>query len=136
MATGIDRSIFNDRTLRGHEDADGTRVMGWPEAAHESVRAINHLTSNGLPIPAPVLYDVLGNLKGVGHLLPQALGQLAAGLVASLDAFDVYDHNGEPSESVAEAREAMLAAAEHAKQLGDHLEHAQSAINSQGYNQG
>jgi hypothetical protein len=136
MTTDIERSIFNDRTLCGHEDAEGTQVMGWPEVAYESVRAINHLTSNGLPIPAPVIYEVLGNLKGVGHLLPQTLRQLTAGLSASLDAFDVYDHNGETGESVAVAQKTMLAAAEHAKQLGDLLEQAQGAINSQGYNQG
>jgi hypothetical protein len=113
MTTEIDRSIFNGRMLRGHEDRDGDQVVGWPEAAYESVRAINHLTCNGLPIPAPVVFDVLGNLKGVGHLLPQALRQLTAGLVASSEAFDVYDHNDEPSESVAKAREAMLAAVVH-----------------------
>jgi hypothetical protein len=79
---------------------------------------------------------VLGNLKGVGNLLPKALRQLTAGLTASLDAFDGYDDNGEPSESVAKARGAILAAAEHAKQLGDLLEQAPCAINSQGYNQG
>jgi hypothetical protein len=133
MSTDVERHIFNGRTLLGNEDEDGAQVMGWPEVAYESIRAINHLTSNGLPIPAPIVYDVLGNLKGIGHMLPQALQQLSIGLEASLHEFDVYDHNGEPSVSVARAKEAMGAAAEHASQIGALLEEAQRAINSQGY---
>jgi hypothetical protein len=99
-----------------------------------AIRAINHLTGHGLPIPAPIVYDVLGNLKGIGHMLPQALRQLSAGRAASLGEFDVYDRNGDPAESIAKARAAMTAAAEHAEQLGALLEAAQSAVNSQGYN--
>ena len=45
------------------------------DQAYEAVRSLNH-TTLAAKLPAPVVYDVLGNLKGVGHMLPQALQQL------------------------------------------------------------
>lgn len=133
MSADVTRRLYGDRTLTGHDDHDsGESIAGWPDVAYESIRAINHLTS-GTPIPAPVVYSVLGNLKGVGHMLPQALNQLGAGLAASLDEFDVYDHKREPGESVSEARSYLEMAAKKAEELGRLLEEAQVAINSQGY---
>ncbi|MBK8463499.1 MAG: hypothetical protein IPL36_10825 [Nigerium sp.] len=111
---------------------EGERVAGWPEVAYESIRAINHLTGH-VPIPAPTLHQVLGDLKGVGHLLPQALEQLARGLRASLVEFEVYDHRREPGESVAEAIGLLCRAARKAADLGQLLEDAQAAISEQGY---
>ena len=74
----VENRLYGGRTLVGFA-MDGEYVAGWPEVAYEAIRAINHLTSHG-PIPAPTVYRILGELKGVGHLLPQALGQIARGL--------------------------------------------------------
>jgi hypothetical protein len=136
--------IHNGRGLTAgpddHDDddagRDGLRGVGWPEMAYESIRAINHLTNTSLPVPAPVLYDVLGNLKGVGYLLPQALVQLGNGLERSLSVYDVYDHAREPRVSVATAQRLLVEAATKARDLGALLEEAQTTINSQGYRRG
>ena len=106
--------------------------MAHAETASEAIRAINHLTFRS--VPAPLLYDVLGNLKGVGHLLPQALTQLGQGLAGSLSAYDVYDGAGkDPAASVAQARAYLAQAAARAADVGLLLEAAQGAINEQGY---
>lgn len=108
-------------------------VVVQAEIAYEAVRRINHIT--GGPMPAPLLYSVLGYLKQVGHGLPQALRQLADGLVFSLDVYEVYEDDGaDPAVSVEEAAEALRAAAGLAAQCGVLLEQAQSAISRQGYN--
>lgn len=102
--------------------------------AYEAIRAINHLTQNGAELPAPVVYSVLGNLKGVGHLLPQALNHLAAGLGTSLETYDVFEDDGrDPAQSVATASDHLTRAAQLAAQAGEELENAQSAISQQGY---
>ena len=127
----VDNLLYGGRTLVGSTD-EGERIAGWPEVAYEAIRAINHLTGHG-PIPAPTAYRILGDLKGVGHLLPQALEQLARGLQASLEAFDVYDHCRDPGESVAEAIGLLARAARKAADLGQLLEDAHAAIAEQGY---
>jgi hypothetical protein len=91
----VENLLYGGRTLVRYT-GQGEHVAGWPEVAHEAIRAINHLTGQG-PIPAPTAYRILGDLKGVGHLLPQALEQPCRGLQASLAAFDVYDHRRDPA---------------------------------------
>ncbi len=130
----VDQAVHAGRGLRAWEDPQTGQVdAGWPEVAYESLRAINHLAGQGYAVPAPVLYDVLGNLKGVGYLLPQALTQLGQGLQASLAKYEVYDTAGDPHESIDVARGYLLAAADAARTLGAALEAAQSAIAGQGY---
>lgn len=125
--------VWGGRGLVGHVE-DGGRVAGWPELACQCVRGINHLTGRGHPVPAPLLYEILGNLKGVGHLLPQALDQLGAGLGRSLEDCDVDDGPGrDAGVSLAQARELMAAAARAAGELGEYLERAQAALATQGY---
>lgn len=102
--------------------------------AYEAIRALNHATISGCVVPAPLAYDLLGNLNLVGYGLAQLLGQLAAGLDRSLSEYDVYDRNRDPADSVALANEAMQAAARHAHEIGALLSAAQVAINLQGYN--
>lgn len=131
---GIENAVHGGRGLRTWDGQNaGEDEAGWPQVAYESIRAINHLTSQGYAVPAPVLYDVLGNLKGVGYLLPQALTQLGEGLEKSLAEYDVYDTAGQPTESVDVARGHLLTAADAARTLGAALEAAQSAIAGQGY---
>lgn len=129
--TGIEDRLYGGRTLVGYTDS-GEFVAGWPGVAHEAIRAINHLTSQG-PIPAPTVYRILGELKCVGKLLPQALAQIARGLRASLDVLDVYDHRRDPAESVADAVILLNQALRKAAALGEVLEATQSAISEQGY---
>jgi hypothetical protein len=99
--------------------------------AYEAIRALNHRTRQTMP--APVVYDLLGNLNNLGHGLNQLLAQLSDGLYRSLREYDVYDHNGDPYESVAIANQAMRRAAHLAGQIGQLLTDAQVAINLQGY---
>lgn len=109
------------------------QVVQCADDAYEAIRAINHMT-NGAAIPAPVVYDVLANLKGVGHLMPQALTQLAAGLGRSLDEYDVYeDDGGDPVQRVATAADHLTRAGRLAAQLGEEPEKAQSALSRQAY---
>ena len=127
----VENLLYGGRTLVGHTE-EGERIAGWPEVAYEAIRAINYLTSLG-PIPASTACRVLGDLKGVGHLLPQALEQLCRGLQASLEAFDVYDHRRDPAASVSDAIALLARAARKASDLGQLLEDAQTAISEQGY---
>lgn len=106
-------------------------MAGWPEVACESIRAINHLTGHG-PIPAPTVYRVLGELRGVGHLLPQALAQMTRGLQKSLEVYRVYDAR-DPADSVLDATLLLNQALRKAGELGELLEAAQAAISEQGY---
>ena len=71
----IEHRLHGGRTLVGFTE-EGEYVAGWPEVACEAIRAIKHLTGHG-PIPAPTAYRILGELKGVGHLLLQARAQIA-----------------------------------------------------------
>ncbi|MGH3815228.1 MAG: hypothetical protein ACRDUV_22745 [Pseudonocardiaceae bacterium] len=119
--------------IHGHRDDDGPTVVGDAEAAYAAIRAINHHTM-GQPIPAPVLYTVLGNLKQLGPALAQALQQAQTGLTTSLEVYAVYQDDGsDPATAVAEALELLARAATHAGALGSLLADAQVAINQQGY---
>ena len=110
------------------------RVVQLAEDSSEALRSLCHIT--GGPMPAPLLYDVLGNLKGSGYRLAQALQQMSSGLGLSLDKYDVYDGEGrDPVQSVATAVDHLTRAGQLATQLGQELDLAQSAINMQGYRQ-
>lgn len=130
VITNVENLVHGGRCLVGHYD-QGEYVAGWPEVARESIRAINHLTGHG-PIPAPTLYRVLGELKGVRHLLPQALAQMTRGLQKSLEVYRVYDAR-DPADSVLEATLLLNQALRKAAELGELLEAAQAAISEQGY---
>lgn len=98
-------------------------------AALHSITLLSHATH-----PAPVVYGVLGNLKNIGHFLPETCSRLVQGLVRSLDDYDVTEGDGtDPVESVMKAREHLSRAAELAEQLGEELSKAQEAIADQGY---
>jgi hypothetical protein len=99
--------------------------------AYEAIRAINHLSFGA--IPAPVAYDVLGNLKCVGHMLPQAFHQIGHGLIKSLCEYDVYDDCSDPAMNVHLACSYLAEASQKAAEMGRLLEAAQSAVSHQGY---
>lgn len=115
-------------------DDETPEVVQCADDAYEAIRAINHLTINARSLPAPLVYSILGNLKGVGNMLPQACRQLASGLGRSLDTHEVYEDDGrDPVQSVATATDHLTRAAQLAEQLGQELANAQSAISRQGY---
>lgn len=101
--------------------------------SYESTRAVARAINNATAIPAPLAYEILGNLKGVAHALSEVGNSLGPGLRRSLDAYDVYDNNRAPADSVAMAQAVLEQAAQHLAQAGELLSEAQSAINLQGY---
>ena len=112
-------------------DDETPQVIREADEAYEAIRAINHLTITSVH-PAPTVYKVLGNLKGLG--LPQAFTQLAQSLGRSLDKYDVYeDDDRDPVQSVATAADHLTKAAQLAAAMRTELELAQSAISRQGY---
>ena len=113
----------DDQTPEAVQEAD---------TAYDALRALAHLTRT--THPAPVVYQILGNLKNLGSFLPQISEQLAQGLVKSLEEYDVYEYEGkDPAASVALAGEHLARAAKLAQQMGDELAKAQNAIAGQGY---
>lgn len=98
---------------------------------YESLRAICHLNGD---YPAPLAYEVLGNLKMAGSALSTVCERLSSGLQRSLDNYDVYDDAGkDPVMSVADARKHLERASLLAQELATALGQAQTAINTQGY---
>jgi hypothetical protein len=128
-----DRRLYARRNLTGFMDGAGAQA-GWAPLAHESLRAVVALTSDGA-IPAPRVYVVLRHLAGVAELLPLALSQLGACLESSLSEYRVTESepSRDPAHSVAEARKYLEQAAQQANLLRKLLEAAQDAIAGQGY---
>jgi hypothetical protein len=117
----------------GSVEACTAELTGLAEQAAQAVRAINHATITGPPLPAPCVYDVLGALKLLGYGLDQATSQLADRLAASVGTFDLYECDGsDPADQVAVATVALARAAGTARALGELLDAAQSAIAGQG----
>jgi len=113
-----------------------TSLGEYAEYAYEAVRAINHRTVTRPPLFAAVVYEILGNLKQLGHALDQALGQVATGLAASLEipGYEVYEADGsDPAVSIEAARAAIGIACGAADDLATSLEYAQGQLTWQGY---
>lgn len=72
--TRVENLLCGGRSLVGFTGG-GEYVASVPELIDESLRALSHLTGHG-PIPASTLYQVLGELRGIGHLHPQACARL------------------------------------------------------------
>lgn len=103
------------------------------EEIHQGIRGMCH-ESSGAVLPAPDLFQILGTLQAGAHLLPQALNQLADGLVRSLTEYVVTEDDGRtPTESVLTATRHLTRAGWLAGELGRELEAAQEAISGQGY---
>ena len=104
------------------------------DEAARAVRAINHVTITGPPLPAPSVYGVLGCLKLVGYGLGQANRQLAARLSDSATMFELYECDGrDPGDTISAAMAALQRASEHAQAVGELLDTAQSCIAGQGF---
>ena len=115
-------------------EACAAAVARWADQAAQAVRAINHATIAGPPLPAPSVYDALGGLTRLGYSLDQAAGQLADRLSASAATFDLYQDDGaDPAAAIAAATAALTQAARQAHEFGLLLAQAQSAIARQGY---
>lgn len=104
---------------------DPDRLSRLADEAAEAVRTMNHATIGPTVLPAPDLYRVLGNLAPIGHRLQQLVGQLSAALARSADHDDLTEDD---ADSIAEARDLLTVAANHAGHLGQHLDQAQAAI--------
>ena len=112
----------------------GAKERELANAATEAIRGITHLTLGSPPIPAPQMFEVLGDLKCLGYGLDQALRQLARSLGSFLAVYAVFEEDGgNPEESVAYAMDSMRVAAGHASRLGEVLDFAQADITRQGY---
>lgn len=92
------------------------------------------LVTRGAQIPAPVGYDLIGDLKLAVFLLPEITENVSRALANSLNKFEVYDAEGvDPVQSIASAADHLLRAASFALQMAEELDRAQSAIRDQGY---
>jgi hypothetical protein len=110
-------------------------IVSLANEVDENLRALCHLTQAPSPVPAPLLYDITGNLKlAIGSRLGDLCNQLRFGLERSLTTHDVYDRNRDPLTSVTMAGNHLLNAERLARELGEALSQAQVAINLQGYN--
>lgn len=112
----------------------GVKEHELADAASQAIRGINHLTIDSPAIPAPEMFEVLGDLKCLGYGLDQALRQLARSLASSLAVYALFEEDGgNPEESIAYAMDSMRVAAGHASRLGEVLDFAQADISRQGY---
>jgi hypothetical protein len=123
-----------------HTDNDATVVehaaVRAAALAAEAIRAINHLT-RGDPMPAPLVYEVIGYLAEAAHRLPQALDQITTALDASKLDYALTDAPGrDPKFSIIEAGTHLRDAAHWAEKLAEALEAARTAIAEQGYRTG
>jgi hypothetical protein len=103
------------------------------DGIYEAFRMLNHatITNNA---PAPLVYDLTGNLKAATWGFKQLCEQLGRGVVGSLNEYEVYDNSDRtPMESATLSRAYLLEAAQLLEQVGALLENAQGAINQQGH---
>lgn len=114
---------------------DGRTALDHAEAAAESIRAINHITSwsgGGLTYPSDA-YAVLQRLAAAAAMLPQACQQidrtLSAWHTAGLIGIDSgAKHAGNPAAAVAAASEALFGAVTRACQMWEALHQAAEAL--------
>lgn len=110
------------------------------KAAHTLARTANR--SAARVIPAPVAYDLLGNIKMLLHYLQEVTENLPDGLTNSLndDRIAVYDRdaNGtdrDPLTQINQAGRHLHALTKSVALAATQAEAAQRALNGQGYNE-
>ncbi|MGH3812272.1 MAG: hypothetical protein ACRDUV_07410 [Pseudonocardiaceae bacterium] len=110
------------------------RAVEYAADTYAALRAFNHATLGGPPLPAPTAYAVLGSLAPAGQALHQGLHQLAAALEASAHVYQLYEDDGtNPAMSLARAHTRLTAAATHARRIAELLDETQAVIAGQGY---
>ena len=114
-----------------------TTPSGAAENAAEALRTLNHLT---LAAPTPGapgwedvgdVYRVIGELRALTDRLPQACGQLAAGLQRLGDRADWRTDDGtneHPDALVADAVEGLQMAGRIAKDIGRSIQQAHCSV--------
>lgn len=130
----------------GHLQAQNERQVAAAnaaeEATHELARAANG--NGGHVMPAPTVYDILGNLKVMMWQLREVTDFLPRGLTYSLqdDRLAVYDRDiygdgGErqPAAQMGVAAEHLAAVSTALRAAAEHAERAQQALAGQGYNE-
>ncbi|MGL5826649.1 MAG: hypothetical protein ACRCYU_17835 [Nocardioides sp.] len=115
------------------QHTDGDRLHNHAETVYDAIRAMCHHTTGRPVLPAPDLYRILGEFHAAP--LAQLLRQLANGLGASADHYQLYEHDParSPSTSICLAVGHLADAARAAAELSRHLTAAQAAINGQGH---
>ena len=114
-------------------DPGETTLTALAEHVAEAIRTLNHRTVF-TSMPAPLLYELLGELQTVTERMPQLLQQCGQGVARSLDEYEVYeDDGGNPLGSISSANDHLGNAAALLQQAGTELERARIAIRGQGF---
>lgn len=112
------------------------------DATHELARAANG--NGGHVMPAPTVYEILGNLKVMMWQLREVTDFLPRGLACSLEDdrlavydYDIYGAGGdrEPAAQIDLAAEHLAAISTALRAAAEHAERAQQALVGQGYNE-
>lgn len=112
------------------------RLANQVSTAYQAVQTIEATTRNfgQVPLPAPMVYDLLADLKSIGYVLGHALTRIAADLNASHRAYDLFNDDGtDPTDTLDNAADLFAAATVHAHGIGRALEDAQAELSTQGY---
>lgn len=130
----------------GHLQAQNERQVAAAnaaeEATHELARSANG--NSGHVMPAPTVYDILGNLKVMMWQLREVTDFLPRGLAFSLedDRLAVYDRDiygtggdREPAAQIGVAAEHLAAISTALRAAAEHAESAQQALAGQGYDE-
>lgn len=103
------------------------------EEIYEASRTICHRPPSSMT-PAE-LYELLGNLQGgYGHIASEALEHISSATRGMPDRLRLtHDEDGDPNQALFSASELLLQASAKARELGDLLNAAQSAVASVGH---
>ena len=116
--------------MQDNDPDSAGKVFGHARTAAEAIRAMNHLTIRGPAIPAPDVYDILGQLETACYRLVQTLNQLSHALEDSLSVCQ-YDPEPDPDIYIEEALLELQEAAFHADQLAHDIGRTSAAIAGQ-----
>lgn len=105
------------------------------DAACEGVLAVGRVAGGvGVAVPAIDANQAFAHLQAMNEAQPEALSRIGAGLVRSLETFDVFEEGGgDPAFKIAEAREHLATAAQYARGVAAELAAAQDLLSGQRY---
>ncbi len=130
----------------GHLQAQNERQVAAANAAAEATQELARSANGngGHVMPAPTVYDILGNLKVMMWQLREVTDFLPRGLAFSLedDRLAVYDRDvygaggdREPAAQIGVAAEHLAAISTALRAAAEHAESAQQALAGQGYDE-